>query len=164
MTILQNRTVRLVSSSFLLVLGANLISYGASAAELTIPNTFAAGTPAVADDVNANFSAVETAVNDLEGQASMADVVTFFLPDEVTPAAGDVIGTAELTRTAEGANLTIDTTMLDAGAAYTIWWVIFNNPAACDPAGCGGPDLGIAAVEGSVMNATHCFHVPFASS
>lgn len=33
------------------------------ASEVTVPNTFQAGTPAVADEVNANFSAVETAVN-----------------------------------------------------------------------------------------------------
>ena len=154
MTDLQNRRVLLVSSSFLFVLGANLFSYGASAQDLTIPNTFAAGTPAVAAEVNANFDAVATAVNDLGGQTSTADVFTFFLPDEVTRAAGDIVGTAELSRTAGGANLTIDTTMLDAGAAYTIWRVIFNNPGACDPAGCSGADFGTAGVEASVMNAT----------
>lgn len=152
MTKLQNRRVLLVSSSFLFVLGAILFSYSANA-QLTIPNTFTAGTPAVADDVNANFDAVATAVNDLGGQTSMADVFTDTLPDG-TPAAGDTVGTAELTRTAQGAKLTIDTTLLDAGAAYTIWWIIFNNPAACDPAGCGLPDLGVAEVEASVMNAT----------
>ena len=65
MTEFQNRKVLLVSSSFLFVLGANLISYGASAQDLSIPNTFAAGTPAVAAEVNANFDAVATAVNDL---------------------------------------------------------------------------------------------------
>ena len=128
MTELQNRRVLLVSASFLFVLGANLFSYGASAQDLTIPNTFAAGTPAVAAEVNANFDAVAAAVN---GQTSMADVVTFFEEDEVTLAAGDMVGTAVLNRTAEGANLTIDTTMLTAGAAYTIWWIIFNNPAGC---------------------------------
>ena len=156
MTELQSRRVLLVSSSFLFVLGANLISYGASAQDLTIPNTFTAGTPAVAVEVNANFDAVATAVNDLGGQTSMADVVTFFEEDEVTLAAGDMVGTAELNRTSGGANLTIDTTMLTAGAAYTIWWVIFNNPGACTPLGCGldAADFGNPAVEASVMNAT----------
>lgn len=154
MTKLRTREALLVCSSFLIVLSANLFSYGASAQDLTIPNTFASGTPAVAADVNANFDAVATAVNNLGGQTSMADVFTFFLEDEVTQAAGDVVGTAQLTRTAAGASLTLDTTMLVAGNAYTLWWIIFNNPAACDAAGCTGADFGVAAVEASVMNAT----------
>jgi len=153
MTKLQNRKVLLVSSSSLFVLGAILFSYSANA-QLNIPNTFAAGSPAVADEVNANFDAVATAVNDLGGQTSTADVVTFFLEDEITPAAGDVVGTAELTRTAAGVHLTANSTLLEAGAAYTLWWIIFNNPAACDPAGCSGADFGTAAVEASIMNAT----------
>ncbi len=151
MTNFQTTKSLFVSSSFLIVLGANLFSVGANAQSLTVPNTFTAGTPAIADQVNANFGAVEAAVN---GDTSTADVVTFFLEDEVTPAAGDVVGTAELSRTAQGVNLTLHTTMLTPGAAYTIWWIIFNNPSACDPAGCSGADLGVAAVEGSVMNAT----------
>lgn len=36
----------------------------ASASELTVPNTFSSGTPAVAAQVNANFDATEAAVND----------------------------------------------------------------------------------------------------
>ncbi len=46
---------------------ASLFAIGtvsAWAGELDIPNTFSAGTKAVADEVNANFSAVETAVDD----------------------------------------------------------------------------------------------------
>jgi len=154
MTGLQNKRVLLVRSSFLIAFCASLISPGANAQNLTLPNAFTAGTAAVADEVNANFDAVATAVNDLGGQTSMADVFTFFLPDEVTPAAGDVVGTAALNRTAAGVTLTADTTLLDAGSAYTLWWIIFNNPAACDPAGCSDADFGTAAVEASVMNAT----------
>ena len=115
MTNLQNKKVLIVSSSFLFVLGATLFSYSANA-QLTIPNTFASGTPAVAAEVNVNFDAVAAAVN---GQTSTADVVTFFLEDEVTPAAGDVVGTAELTRTAACLRLTATSTLLNAGAAYT---------------------------------------------
>jgi len=40
------------------------VSTTAFAADVTIPNTFTAGSPAVAADVNANFSAVKTAVDD----------------------------------------------------------------------------------------------------
>ena len=36
----------------------------AQASELDVPHTFVAGQPALAAEVNANFSAVETAVND----------------------------------------------------------------------------------------------------
>jgi len=150
---LQNEKALHISLSFLLVLGTNLFSDAASAQALTIPNTFAAGTPAVADEVNVNFDAVATAVNDMGGQTSMADVVTFMMPDEM-PAAGDVVGTATLNRTAAGVNLTANTTMLDVGAAYTLWWIIFNNPAACDPAGCSDADFGTPEVEASAMSAT----------
>ena len=151
MTELQNRRVLLVSASFLFVLGANLFSYGASAQDLTIPNTFAAGTPAVAAEVNANFDAVAAAVN---GDTSTAEVTTFFLEDEVTPAPGDVVGTAELSRIAQGLNLTLHTTMLTPGAAYTIWWIIFNNPEECSGVPCGLGDLGNALVNPSVFWST----------
>lgn len=40
----------------------------AFAGELTVPNTFLSGTTAVAAEVNANFDAVETAVNDNDGR------------------------------------------------------------------------------------------------
>src|ERR1700676_3223964 len=47
------------------------IALNASAGNVTVPNTFSAGTPAKAADVNANFSAVATAVN-----ASAQDIAT----------------------------------------------------------------------------------------
>ena len=83
---------------------------------------------------------------------SKADVFTFDNPDG-TPAAGNVVGEATLKRSKEGVNVTIHTTELGPGNAYTIWWIIFNNPDAC-VASCAGSDLGNPAVEGSVMNAT----------
>lgn len=49
----------------LLVTAVFFMSYNlAIAADVNIPNQFSAGNPAVAADVNANFSAVETAVDD----------------------------------------------------------------------------------------------------
>ena len=83
-----------------------------------------------------------------------ADVVTFKQPDGVTPAAGNVVGHATLNRTQSGVRLQINTTGLQPGYAYTVWWIIFNNPAACAPAGCSGADLATPAVLASVMNAT----------
>lgn len=153
MTESKTKKVLLVCSSFLYVLGASLFSYAASAQTLTIPNSFTAGSPALAAEVNGNFDAVATAVNSLGGHTSTADIFTFMMPDE-TPAAGDVVGNAELNRTAAGLTLAAHSTLLDAGSAYTLWWVIFNNPAACDPAGCSDADFGTAEVEASVLNAT----------
>jgi hypothetical protein len=47
-----------------LILATLLVSITAAASEVTIPNDFTAGTPAVADDVDENFQAVKTAVDD----------------------------------------------------------------------------------------------------
>jgi hypothetical protein len=53
------------SASKKLLLPALLLVSGiATAAPVTIPNTFTSGTPAVAAEVNANFTAVKTAVDD----------------------------------------------------------------------------------------------------
>ncbi len=49
--------VAFISASFLVV-------FGVSAGELDTPNSFSAGTSAVANEVNENFVAVATAVND----------------------------------------------------------------------------------------------------
>ena len=46
---------------------------------------------------------------------------------------------AKLTRSDDAVWLRINTTGLPAGA-YTVWWVIFNNPEACDGP-CDDPDL-----------------------
>lgn len=88
-----------------------------------------------------------------QAQTSRTDVFTFFNNDG-TPANGDVVGQASLHRSHDGIRLNIDTTGLHAGAAYSVWWIIFNNPDACGDDGCAGDDLGNPAVEGSVLNAT----------
>ena len=52
-----------------------------------------------------------------------------------------VAGAATLTRTRQSATARIYTSGLEPGAAYTIWWVVWNDPAECsDP--CGENDLG----------------------
>jgi hypothetical protein len=66
---------------------------------------------------------------------------------------------SQLVRTDKGVSMTIDTNGLYAGA-YTNWWVVFNNPGACENpipaigADCGLADLDLAAVYGSVLYAT----------
>lgn len=48
----------------------------AYAATLTIPNSFTANSPTVAADVNANFTAAATAVNDIEARLAALEAVT----------------------------------------------------------------------------------------
>jgi hypothetical protein len=65
---------------------------------------------------------------------------------------------AKLTRGDGVVWIRVNTTGLPAGA-YTNWWVIFNNPDACNADGCGGDDFFPggeynAAVSPSVLFAT----------
>ena len=82
-----------------------------------------------------------------------ANVFTFQNPDG-SNAAGNVVGKGKLRRMQSGVRLTIRTSDLQPGHAYTIWWVIFNNPEACNPNGCSDADFGTPAVNASVLNAT----------
>jgi hypothetical protein len=62
-------------------------------------------------------------------------------------------GAGALYRTAQGVRMSLSTSGLDSSAAYTVWWVVFNNPSAC-AAQCGAPDLGNPAVRASALYAT----------
>jgi len=67
-------------------------------------------------------------------------------------------GTSDLVRTMSGVSMNIDTTDLPSGA-YTIWWVVFNNPTQCSDGSCGINDTGRPKdggnpAEGSVLWAT----------
>ena len=53
-----------------------LVVQSVYAAPLTIPNTFTANSPAIAADVNANFSATAAAVNDIEARLAALEAVT----------------------------------------------------------------------------------------
>jgi hypothetical protein len=55
----------------------------------------------------------------------------------------DVAGAGTLTRTKKLVTAGIFTTGLDPSAAYTIWWIVWNDPSAC-VGGCGEDDLEIA--------------------
>ena len=65
-------------------------------------------------------------------------------------------GTGTLLRTNSGASATLHTTDLPVGA-YTVWWIIFNDPSACVD-GCDGSDLrdesGVPNPGTSVLRAT----------
>ena len=58
-----------------------------------------------------------------------------------------------LVRNDNGVTGTVHTDGLTAGNAYTMWFVVFNNPGAC-VGGCGPDDLGRPAVQASVMFGT----------
>ncbi len=75
--------------------------------------------------------------------ADMLDIVT----------SEPVAGASILTRALNWVTVSAHTTGLDADAAYTIWWVIFNRPQHCVD-GCGMDDFANASVRASVLWAT----------
>lgn len=84
-----------------------------------------------------------------------ADVVTFQNPDG-TAAMGELAGSARIKRSKQDVLLSLETDQATPGDAYTVWWIIFNNPDACDldnMPGCDGGDLGTPEVVASGLNA-----------
>ncbi len=63
-------------------------------------------------------------------------------------------GGAILTRTANKVELSVHPTDLDPSSAYTIWWVVFNDPKHCIATECGADDLGNPKVKASIFYAT----------
>jgi hypothetical protein len=76
--------------------------------------------------------------------------------DIINPILGTVPGTSTLTRNDTGIIVNYNTTGLTPGYAYTLWWVIWNNPQKCAvPGACDEPDFGIPGVVGvDVLYAT----------
>ncbi len=81
--------------------------------------------------------------------------------------ASDTGGDSFLTRTEGMVLASIEASGLTPGNAYTVWWVVFNNPGACSDGACGEDDIfvdgspengpnvpGIVAAEIAVGNAT----------
>ncbi|MFQ5973103.1 MAG: hypothetical protein ACE5Q3_12295 [Alphaproteobacteria bacterium] len=63
----------------------------------------------------------------------------FDAADVKTMSSKEVVGAAWLLRSDDSIEVSVETSGLEPGA-YTLWWVIYNNPAACsDP--CGSDDL-----------------------
>jgi hypothetical protein len=65
-------------------------------------------------------------------------------------ASGKVVGTSKLLRDDKGATVILKTSGLLPWGAYTLWMVVFNNPAACQD-GCDEADLGNPDVMGDVL-------------
>lgn len=59
-------------------------------------------------------------------------------------------------RTPQGISVTLQTSDLPAGHAFTMWALIFNDPSACGTGGCHemNGDLDIPGVQGSVYRVT----------
>lgn len=62
-------------------------------------------------------------------------------------------GDAWLLRTRRGVTARLRVAGLDAGA-YTVWWLIWNNPEACGADGCNDGDFGDPAIDVDIGYAT----------
>ncbi len=58
------------------------------------------------------------------------------------------VGTSALRRGAEAIVLDIETSELEPGYAYTVWWVVFDEPTACTDYACGSDDVAAAMAGG----------------
>jgi hypothetical protein len=76
------------------------------------------------------------------------------IPPPVPPT---VVGTSTLVRTDHGVSATVETSALAPGDVVTLWWIVFNNPEACENpfAGspCGPPDVLNPETQASLLPA-----------
>ncbi|MDJ0928115.1 MAG: hypothetical protein QNJ73_10760 [Gammaproteobacteria bacterium] len=86
---------------------------------------------------------------------AQADLIDVDVQDMIAfPELVPVKGVSTLTRREHGVDVLISTSGLESMGAYTLWWVVFNNPAACDtPFMCGlvESDFEDPAVDVSVL-------------
>lgn len=61
--------------------------------------------------------------------------------DVINPILEEVTGTSVLRRTKNGLTINYKSNELMPGHAYTMWWVIFNNPEACATQPCSMDDF-----------------------
>ena len=73
------------------------------------------------------------------------------------PEMGDPVpgAVAWLVATEDGLTTIVTTSELPPGDAVTVWWVVFNNPEACEahPEPCGMDDMGVEEVAAEVTYA-----------
>lgn len=65
-----------------------------------------------------------------------------------------VLGESSLVRTDAGISASFHTTQLPAGQAMTVWFIVYNNPVACESNPCGGADFTNPAVQADALWAT----------
>lgn len=90
----------------------------------------------------------------MSADASMSDVIVF-------GSGGMVAGTSTLVRNDAGVRMTFQTSGVEPRTVATIWWVVFNNPDACEGGmseglelQCASGDFGNPEVDASVFYAT----------
>ena len=81
---------RIISQVLILLLLCMASLSTVYAGEVTIPNTFTAGTPAVASEVNGNFTAVKTAVDDNDGRIAALEAALATLQTTVATQAATI--------------------------------------------------------------------------
>jgi hypothetical protein len=87
------------------------------------------------------------------GATARADHPTYQTVNMVRAGVGTPVGgAATLYRYKQRLEARVATSGLNENSAYTVWWVIFNNPSAC-VGGCGGDDLARPAVNAAVFYA-----------
>jgi len=96
----------------------------------------------------------EAGSQDSNEEAASTEPVTSVVPVE-WQADGTLVEGAEstLTRMEHGVYMTFSTRNLEPGDAYTIWWVIFNNPENCTDGECGLDDLFLVDSDGAIIPA-----------
>jgi hypothetical protein len=90
------------------------------------------------------LSAIAMLVLSSPALASSADRSTspVYWFDESGNPTDQVAGESRLVRTDHGISMDLRTTGLEPGHTYTVWWVIFNDPSACEvPYMCGPGDI-----------------------
>jgi hypothetical protein len=92
----------------------------------------------------AGAALAQTAVTTTEVSAFYFDQAPFVPADNV----GETVAGSwsSLRRTSDGVTVNIPTSDLTPGA-YTIWWIIFNNPEFCSDGACDGGDIFAAPFE-----------------
>ena len=84
------------------------------------------GTLATLSVISASAAPAQSSTNDVQ----------LFSDDSVVAGASST-----LLRTRNGVSIQLNTSGLEPGAAYTVWMVVFNNPAACSDGVCGEDDV-----------------------
>jgi hypothetical protein len=104
----------------------------------------------------AGAALAQTGVTTTEVSAIYFDQAPFVPADNV----GETVpgSWASLGRTDSGVTLNIRTTDLTPGA-YTIWWIVFNNPELCTDGACGEDDI-FAAPFQPIDNGDGTFGTP----
>lgn len=99
--------------------------------------------------VDSNAESKLNKFQDVDAKSTVKQTVDVF--DFVN---GGVVGTSTLHRNSHGLAVNFHVTGLSAGHAYTIWWVVWNNPEECTvPGACSDIDFGNPDVQVELMYA-----------